>query len=83
MRTCAIAIIHMLIAPSSPKTQLTAWVERCSSKLNYLSVALLENNLAGGNPLPRFFSPYPALIDCKNVLAKPIGHNISNFGGLS
>ena len=34
-------------------------VKKCSSKLNNLFVALLEKNLAGGNPLPRFFSSHP------------------------
>ena len=42
-------------------TYISAWVERCSSKLNNLSMVLLEKNLAGGNPHPRFFSSHPSI----------------------
>ena len=39
-------------------TKWSAWVEKCSSKLNSFSVAFLEKNLVGGRTLPIFFSSH-------------------------
>ena len=52
-----------------------AWVERCSSKLNDLSVSLLEKNLVGGNTLPSVFSHTQTLV-YHNKWVASFGHNI-------
>ena len=59
-------------------SEQSAWMEKCSSKLNNFSVAFLEKNLVGGSTLSKFFLHTQALV-YYNKWDACLGRKISRF----